>query len=86
MTQNDLDKLVKYVSITLSHAHSIPLDIYLNDVVNFCRLNLVKEPISKEELDELAWCNADLLEIGKPITINNIIQSYKAGYCKASVL
>lgn len=79
MTQNDLDKLVKYVSITLSHAHSIPLDIYLNDVVNFCRLNFVKEPISEDELDELAWKNAETMDI--PCRYEyTAIQAFKAGY------
>lgn len=43
MTKEELDKLRKYISITLSHAHPEHLDIYLHDILDFCRLNLLKE-------------------------------------------
>lgn len=33
-----------------------------------------------EKLDILAWNNADSLEIGKPITINDVVRAYKAGF------
>lgn len=48
MTKDDLDKLRKYISITLSHSHPEHLDIYLHDMLDFCKLNLMEEENRKK--------------------------------------
>lgn len=52
MTKEDLNKLRKYISITLPHFHPELLDIYLHDMLDFCKLNLMEE-INEKAKEEL---------------------------------